>query len=397
MAENLNHSNSITNLGSKGSLTLGGKANTNGNIYIIDSLQNSTHNLKPYSKLATPKQSSKVIDSEPMRALPLIRSNSKTFASRENTPDTSKIVTSKPLMILNPNATPTYKEKKSFLQFGSLRGSKVGLSPLPADSLTGSKTKLRDLNDDLNAFQSVREPAVLKEVGQSKGGLDKPGFPTTKLTNSKHFQSRNIEEKPALFSQSAVQSRRSSKVTPLPILGMHSIETKNPNMMSSKKVGPNFSSLNVSAIEKGSGRNSHKPNLIHDTSLTSKEIISSSQTKKKPSSSALLIDNLRKFLEWSESQSSKFSLGELEKTNKIASNLLAEGKETYLIAKLKHPDESIDSLDKSLTVNSYTKGTMNYLRMRYKKEDEANVVIMEALSDELSRLTKIQNNLRDPE
>jgi hypothetical protein len=350
-----------------------------------------------YSKLSTPQSSKKLVESEPVKTFPLIRSNSKGHNSKENSPEISKILKSNTPLPLNSTDSPSFKQKKLFNLFEPAKVSTGNNYPKQILTKTGILDKNSEIGDDLKPNNSIKGFHDSKyNLNSSKSGRDYLPL-TSKIENNQKKSVRNFEDSHYLLAQSAVQSRRTSKVLALPILGSHTIQTKPKIMSVSKKNGLAFASLNNSKVdifrEKPETTSVRTPDNIYP----SKKDVGQGPLPNKNRNLRVLLDKMKEFLSWVDNRQGFLNLENIETTNSICGTLLAEAKELYLINKLNQPEDSKDTLDTSTPVNSYTKGTLNYLKLRNRKEEEANLVIIEALEDELNRLTSIKENLANPE
>jgi hypothetical protein len=394
--DSLKKSPSISNLGSRGSLNLKEMMNSKPNKYLLESLQGSSTNLLNYSKLSTPKDSKIPTESVPSRAFPLIRTNSKGSISKDNSPDTSRNLASKFPKHLNPINSPTFKQKKLFELNETSKKSYSRPSVLKDESSSSAFVKNSVKDDDFKAAHSIRDPSESQDNFFAKETTAKESLSALRRKGESNFSLRNFEDKHYFLAQSAVQSRRTSKPTALPVLGSHAINTKSPVMTTAKKNGPAFSSLNSSKVHPF--RLSSEKSLVISPTINpeGKKDFGQSPSGKKNALSRPWLNKVMSFLKWTEDQNSSFNLETQERLNNIAGSLLAEAKEQYLMMKLKQSEDSKDTLDTTTQVNSYTKGTLSYLKLRYKKEEESNKVIIEALTDELERLVQIKDSMDDP-
>lgn len=395
--EDLKYQMSIVNFASRGSISLKDMQDSALHIYPLESVQNISAKLNFYSRQLSPAGSKDRLDSERPKVFPKIASHSKKNMTKEVTLKNPEHSALKFLAKINPSTSPTLKHRKLFESLVPVKKrAHIGSHNLE-DSLAQGSTSRRTFDEELRMYNSVKDLSSSKEAYDLK--LRAFGGPKSskKHVNLNDLAMSKIDYRQPMMAYSIANSRRSSRGLGLPVVGAYSVKTKPIVSITPKKIGPSYASLNTSKVEIFRSRKERSLYQTASSPIVTKRGSGQTSESKKPATSEELLDKINYFFTWDSKRNKNLRLEDLERVNVTASGLIEKGKLLCLLLTLKNPEEIRDDTDSSFIVENYGKATQSVLAMRFKKEEENNLMIIDTLAEELAYLITAKNNFSNPE
>jgi hypothetical protein len=356
----------------------------------------NTINIPSIIKPMTPKASELNVRSEPVKALPLLKTSAKAINSRDQSPESNSGVQNPVFPRISLTTSLKYKQMnckdpRKYLETANLSKPQlklVNVSTPQKENLSVSDAELSRKNSLM-----LREHVDTISYSQAKTRHE------VSAANQNHRSTSGLErfyDKPAIHIESRPTSRKSS-IRPLAsLLEFQPGKATTPNKMVSKQVGLGYFSLNNSKIhtnelDRSANFESKAPRVI---TVTNPTWTASPSTP--TDTSITLLKSIRGLLA-NPSQPGFLNLQELETQNKQADYLRVQGSTLHSKSTAGSKILSLGALDQRKSVSSYTKSTINYLKTRYKKDIETNDATSDAMDKELDRLNSLISKASNPE